>query len=154
MSKNYTTILYRNKARFYEEDIEIEAIEFFLDYDDNYEEDEINEEYFFLLSNRNLINTISSEIMYEEIVQLFDLFWQHEFRSSNFSTKIFYFFSVWHTSGMTTSFYDFLKKTKLLQDEKYFRALYDKYLRKKYRKAIAREKPRIDALWEQVRRKR
>jgi hypothetical protein len=102
---------------------------------------------------RKLFNLTCVEILEGELIELFDLFWEEEFRSSNFSTKIFYFFSVWHTSGMTTSFYDFLKKTKLLQDEDYFRALYDQYLRKKYRKAMAREKPFVDAMWAQVRKK-
>lgn len=93
---------------------------------------------------------INIDLLLNEVLVIFELFWDFEFRSSNFGTKMFYFFSVWHTSTTRVSFYDFLLKTKLLQDEENFRIFYDSCLRKRYRKQMNRDRRRLAKFWKVI----
>lgn len=80
--------------------------------------------------------------------KLFSTLWQSEYRSSNLNVKAYNFFFKYHDSAMRTSFYDFLLKTRLLQDEKSFAVNYKQRLMKTYRWAKVKERNRYRLLWE------
>lgn len=100
--------------------------------------------------NLKFFKKLYVDFLLSEFIIIFDLFWEFEFRSSNFGAKTFYFFSVWHTSATRISFFDFLLKTKLLQDEKQFRIFYDTELRKRNRRQMNRDKRRLAKFWKVV----
>lgn len=90
------------------------------------------------------------DFLLSEFIIIFDLFWDFEFRSSNFGIKTFYFFSIWHTEATRISFFDFLLKTKLLQDERQFRIFYDTELKKRNRRRMNRDKRRLAKFWKVI----
>lgn len=92
---------------------------------------------------KNKINVLNNMI-----TSLFKILWESELRSSNFNVKVYNFFSKWHDSLMRTSFYDFLLKTKLLQDELDFARNYKKSILKRYEAIKKIETLRYFELWE------
>ena len=62
--------------------------------------------------------------------------------------RIYNFFSKWHDSLMRLSFYDFLKKTKLLQDERDFCRNYKKNILKRHEAVKRLETLKYFSLWE------
>jgi hypothetical protein len=86
----------------------------------------------------------------DEVSFGFYLFWDFEFRSSNYDIKAFHFFTLWHLSALRASFYDFLLKTNLLKDERQVLIDYNKDLRKRYRKAMNRDRKRLKPFWDNV----
>lgn len=113
------------------------------------DEDELFDEFKkdLIVSNLNFQTIVYMDLFLDEFMKIFDLFWDFEFRSSNFYVKILHFFSVWHTEAIRVSFYDFLLKTKLLKDEKQIRIDYDKYQRKINRKRMNRDRKRLANFW-------
>ena len=87
-------------------------------------------------------------ILNNMITSLFQILWESELRSSNFNVKVYNFFSKWHDSLMRTSFYDFLLKTKLLQDEINFSRNYKKSILKRYEAVKRLETLKYFELWE------
>lgn len=87
-------------------------------------------------------------ILNNMITSLFQILWESELRSSNFNVKVYNFFSKWHDSLMRTSFYDFLLKTKLLQDEINFARNYKKSILKRYEAVKRLETLKYFELWE------
>lgn len=85
-----------------------------------------------LANNIFLVYTNKLNVLNNMITSLFKILWRSELRSSNFNVKVYNFFSKWHDSLMRTSFYDFLLKTKLLQDELSFGINYKKSILKRY----------------------
>ena len=99
--------------------------------------------YNIFLVYENKLNIINNMI-----TSLFQILWQSELRSSNFNVKVYNFFSKWHDSLMRTSFYDFLLKTKLLQDEINFARNYKKSILKRYEAVKKLETLKYFELWE------
>ena len=98
---------------------------------------------FLRISYKNKVNVISNII-----TSLFQILWESELRSSNFNVKVYNFFSKWHDSLMRLSFYDFLKKTKLLQDERDFCRNYKKNILKRHEAEKRLETLKYFSLWE------
>ena len=98
---------------------------------------------FLRISYKNKVNVISNII-----TSLFQILWESELRSSNFNVKVYNFFSKWHDSLMRLSFYDFLKKTKLLQDERDFCRNYKKNILKRHEAVKRLETLKYFSLWE------